>query len=161
MGKLARESTHRLHGLTLTFLMASDRHHHQEHVIVPALRDGLVVVCDRYVLTALVLDQIDGAELGFIETIYQHMITPDVAVLLSCDPVAGRGRAAARGLYSRFQEGGVDAGRVEAALYEQIGERLAARGYPITTMDTTIRSAFQITSDVLDLLRLHLTLPQS
>jgi thymidylate kinase len=40
MGTLARTSTHDLHGLPLTFLMAADRHYQQEHVICPALNSG-------------------------------------------------------------------------------------------------------------------------
>jgi Thymidylate kinase len=61
LGKLARSSTQELQGLPLTFLMAADRYHHDEHVISPALAASRVVVCDRYVPTALVLDQLDGA----------------------------------------------------------------------------------------------------
>ena len=49
MGRLARASTYDLRGLTLSFLMAADRHQHQDHVIAPALEAGQVVVCDRYV----------------------------------------------------------------------------------------------------------------
>lgn len=72
MGKLARASTYDLYGLPLSFLMAADRYRHQDHVITPALKAGQVVVCDRYVTTALVLDQLDGAEPEFIWSIYRY-----------------------------------------------------------------------------------------
>lgn len=61
LGLLARSLTHDLRGLPLTYLMAADRHHHYEQVIRPAVDAGRVVVCDRYVASALVLDQVDGA----------------------------------------------------------------------------------------------------
>ena len=76
MGKLARASTYDLRGLPLTFLMAADRYHHQDHVIAPALKAGQVVVCDRYVTTALVLDQIDGAD---PELHLEHLPVPALA----------------------------------------------------------------------------------
>lgn len=84
MGKLARASTHDLHGLPLSFLMAADRYYHQDHVIIPALEAGQVVVCDRYVMTALVLDQLDGADPGFIWGIYRYMRWPDLAATRRC-----------------------------------------------------------------------------
>src|SRR6202012_326419 len=86
LGILARSSTHHLHGLALTFLMAADRHHHYEHVIAPALAAGQVVVCDRYLPTALVLDQMDGADPEFIRGIYRYLAWPDLAIILTGDP---------------------------------------------------------------------------
>jgi dTMP kinase len=148
MGRLARTSTHRLRGLALSFLMAADRHHHQDHVIVPALAEGRVVVCDRYVPTALVLDQLDGADPGFVLQMYRHMVRPDLAVLLAGDPATCRARAAARGTYSRFHDGGAPAGRREAALYRRAGELLTAIGYPVAVVDTTGRSAQAVAAAV-------------
>lgn len=161
MGKLARASTHELQGLALTFLMAADRHHHQTEVIVPALADGTIVVCDRYVPTALVLDRLDGAEPDFIMTIYQHMVRPDVAVLLAGDPGICRERAAARGSYSRFHEGGTAAGVTEAAMYDQAAALLSTAGYPVTMVDTMGRSAAQVARDVLDLIGWLTPLPMA
>lgn len=152
MGRLARSSTHKLRGLALTFLMAADRHHHQAEVITPALDDGMVVVCDRYIPTALVLDQLDGADLGFIMAIYQHIFCPDLAVLLSGVPAICRTRAAARGTYSRFHEGGTAAGEREASLYTWVGELLAEAGYPVVTVDTTGRPADWVAAEVLELI---------
>ncbi|WP_433189220.1 dTMP kinase [Actinoallomurus sp. CA-150999] len=152
MGKLARSSTHELHGLALTFLMAADRHHHQAEVIIPALDDGLVVVCDRYVPTALVLDQLDGTDPGFIMAVYRHMYRPDLAVLLTGESATCRARAAARGTYSRFHEGGTAAGEREAALYAGAGQLLSEVGYPLATVDTTGRPAARVAAEVLALI---------
>ncbi len=95
LGRLARASTHDLRGLPLSLLMAADRYHHQDHVIGPALRAGQVVVCDRYVTTAMVLDQLDGADPEFIWGIYRYLRWPDVAVILTGDPAIFRARVAA------------------------------------------------------------------
>lgn len=72
-GLLARSITHDLRGFPLTYLMAADRHHHYKHVIRPTVNAGTVVVCDRYVATALVLDQIDGADPDFVRAAVNSM----------------------------------------------------------------------------------------
>ena len=157
MGKLARASTYDLHGLPLSFLMAADRYHHQDHVIIPALKAGHVVVCDRYVTTALVLDQLDGAEPEFIWSIYRYMRWPDLAVILSGNPAVCRRRAADRGLYSRFHDGGAIAAAAEAALYARTCDLLTCYGYPIEVIDIENRTAEQVADNVLQFIEDRLT----
>jgi dTMP kinase len=161
MGRLARASTHDLRGLPLTFLMATDRHHHQDHVIAPALEAGQVVICDRYVTTALVLDQLDGADPGFIWSIYRYLRWPDVAVILTGDPATCRARAARRGLYSRFHKGGAAAGETEAVLYASTGAFLADCGYPVEFLDIGDRTAEQVGDAVAVLIQDRLTAARS
>jgi dTMP kinase len=153
LGKLARFSTHDLHGLALTFLMAADRYHHYEHVIGPALAAGHIVLCDRYVTTALVLDQIDGAEPDFVWSIYRYLGWPDLAVVLTGDPAMCRARTQRRGLYSRFHEGGVTAAEAEASLYLSTAAMLAGYGYPIETVPIEDLSAEEVADNVAALIR--------
>lgn len=153
MGKLARASTHDLHGLPLSFLMAADRHHHQDHVIAPALSTGQVVLCDRYVTTALVLDQLDGADPEFIWGMYRYMRWPDLAVILTGDPLLCRMRAQARGVYSRFHQGGARTAQAEAALYTTTAGMLAGYGYPVQTVPIGDRTAEQVADTVTALIR--------
>jgi len=157
MGKLARASTHDLHGLPLSFLMAADRYYHQDQVITPALEAGRVVICDRYVMTALVLDQLDGADPDFIWGIYRYMRWPDLAVILTGDPALCRARAAARGVYSRFHQGGTPAGDAEAALYASTAGQLAGHGYPIQIVPIGDQTAAQVADAVAGLVRYRMT----
>ncbi|HVB44410.1 MAG TPA: hypothetical protein VNF47_17160 [Streptosporangiaceae bacterium] len=157
LGVLARASTYDLRGLPLSFLMAADRYHHQDHVITPALRAGRVVVCDRYVTTALVLDQLDGADPEFIWCIYRYMRWPDLAIILTGDPAVCRERAAARGIYSRFHEGGAGAGKSEAALCASVVGRLAGYGCPVEVLEIGDRSAEQVGGAVLGLIKDDMT----
>lgn len=157
MGVLARASTYDLRGLPLSLLMASDRYHHQDHVITPALRAGQVVVCDRYVTTALVLDQLDGADPEFIWCIYRYMRWPDLAIILTGDPAVCRERAAGRGIYSRFHEGGAGAAKSEAALYALVAGLLAGYGYPVEVLDIGDRTAEQVGGAVLGLVKDRMT----
>jgi dTMP kinase len=157
LGKLARSSTQELRGLPLTFLMAADRYHHDEHVISPALAASRVVVCDRYVPTALVLDQLDGADPEFIWGIYRYLRWPDLAVILSGDPGLCRARVRARGAYSRFHHGGARAGTAEAALYDRAARLLASRGYPIQAVPVGNSTADQVAGTVTALIRNQMT----
>jgi dTMP kinase len=157
LGKLARASTHDLQGLPLSFLMAADRYYHQDHVIAPALEAGQVVVCDRYVTTALVLDQLDGADPDFIWGIYRYLRWPDLALILTGDPAVCRARAAGRGLYSRFHEGGADAAATEAALCASSADLLTGYGYPIEILRIGDRTADQVGDAVLGLIEDRMT----
>lgn len=153
LGMLARSSTHELRGLALTFLMAADRYHHDEHVIGPALAAGQVVVCDRYVPSALVLDQLDSADPDFVWGIYRYLRWPDLAIVLTGDPAVCRARAQRRGLYSRFHEGGVPAAAHEASLYADVTAMLAGRGYPVHLVAVGDRTAAQVAAAVTALIR--------
>ncbi|MEU4445453.1 hypothetical protein AB0K14_26500 [Actinosynnema sp. NPDC050801] len=60
LGELARRGIDAYRGMALTCLCAADRHHRLDTEIQPALREGRVVLCDRYVASSLVLQGLDG-----------------------------------------------------------------------------------------------------
>ncbi|GAA3844065.1 dTMP kinase [Sphaerisporangium flaviroseum] len=128
IGALARSGTHQFHGLALTCLVAADRYHHIATVIEPHLQAGHVVVCDRYVLTAYVLDRIDGASEEYITGLYQHARPADLAIVLMDDPEQCMARAQQRGLYSRFHHEDLAAAQREHELFLQSAEHLRAGG---------------------------------
>jgi dTMP kinase len=133
--------------------MAADRYHHQDQVITPAIERGQMVVCDRYVTTALVLDVLDGADPEFVWTIYRYMRWPALAIILAGDPAECQARVTTRGSYSRFHHGGITARRQEAARYEQVARMLTDRGYPVEVIDTSDRSVQQVADIVLARIR--------
>jgi dTMP kinase len=108
-------------------------------------------------MTALVLDQLDGADPGFIWDIYRYMRWPDLAVILTGDPALCRTRAAARGVYSRFHQGGTPAGTTEAALYASTAGQLAGYGYPIQIVPIGDSTAKQVADTVDALIRDRMT----
>lgn len=135
LGELARHGTSQFFGAALTCLVAADRYHHDRTTISGALEQGLVVVCDRYVPSSLVLDLLDGVERDHVWSIYRCIRVPDVAFILVGDPVLCATRARSRGRYSRFHADNEDANRRELAMYKDALSFLRCAGYPVHEHD--------------------------
>src|SRR5690606_4391323 len=97
-----------------------------------------IVLCDRYVASSYVLQQMDGVPLPFIEGLNGHSDRPDLAVMLLTDAAGAAARAAARGAHERSPVGR-STSRIEARMYREAASYLAGRGVPVLTIDTTRR----------------------
>lgn len=89
-------------------LFAADRAEHVEKVILPALHEGRVVVCDRYIASTMAYQAYAG---GLPTNTVQDFsnwasgnLYPDVTFLLDIEPVHGLQRAAMRGKTNRIDE---------------------------------------------------------
>lgn len=131
-----RAGTDRYRGLTFACLVAADRYHHLETEVRPALERGLVVVCDRYLASSLVLQRMDRVEEQTIWDMARHVEPPDLAVVLSARPDVLASRIAARGIHSRWER---DPGNcaVEVNLYAAAADALRARGVYVVAVDST------------------------
>lgn len=67
-------------------LFAADRVEHLEREVIPALKDGKVVVSDRYVFSSLAYQGAAGLDLGWIEELNEHAIMPDLALFIDVEP---------------------------------------------------------------------------
>jgi dTMP kinase len=141
LGDLARFGTHEYHGRALSCLIAADRYHHDDVVIGPALERGEIVICDRYLPSSFVLDQMDGVPFDFVWNMYQGLRWPDTAVFLRAEPEVCHRRAAERGgNHSRFH-GDLAVKRREGDLFDHVAGDLSARGYPVVNVDIGQRTA--------------------
>lgn len=77
IGVLAREITESVMGAALACLYAADRYHHLAAEILPALASGTTVICDRYILSGLVMQQFDGVAPGFLQQINSRAGRPE------------------------------------------------------------------------------------
>jgi dTMP kinase len=139
LGALARASEATVKGQALACLVAADRHHQLATEIVPALRSGAVVVCDRYLESSLVLQRIDGVEVEFILAANSGIQRPDLRVRLIASESVLQDRLAARlaGPERRFERmaGG---SRRELELYAEADALLTERfELPSVLLDTT------------------------
>ena len=66
LGYFLRDFAERSEGVSLACLTAADRYEHIKNEIFPELIKGKIVITDRYVLSSLILQQMDGVSNTFI-----------------------------------------------------------------------------------------------
>jgi dTMP kinase len=90
-------------------LYAADRAQHVDDVLLPALRQGAVVITDRYVDSSLAYQaggrRLPLDEVSRLSEVATCGLTPDLTILLDIDPVVGLGRA---GGTDRMEREGLD-----------------------------------------------------
>ena len=89
---------------TLTLLFAADRIDHVESEICPHLRDGYVVISDRYELSSIIYQSIgieDDAErkkfVSWIRECNRFAVQPDITIIIDVDPDVAEHRRKMRG----------------------------------------------------------------
>lgn len=71
--------------LTYSLLWATDFADRLEKVIIPALRNGFVVLSDRYVFTALARNAVRGADPQWVRDLFGFSLLPDLVLYLQID----------------------------------------------------------------------------
>jgi dTMP kinase len=156
LGELARHGTDIYRGMALACLCASDRHHQLDTEILPALRAGQVVVCDRYLASSLVLQGLDGLPAEVVWQLNRGIYQPDLSIVLTGDPEVINARLRARGGHSRFERAADNSIR-ETGLYVRAVAELQAQGWPVTTVEATIDSPEIIATRIVSLVHPILT----
>jgi len=87
--------------VTLALLFAADRLDHLDSVVMPALRDGSVVVSDRYLLSSLAYQSATAPEgaavVPWIHEVNARAQRPDLTVVLDVPAEVAEARREARG----------------------------------------------------------------
>ena len=78
-------------------LMVEDRKEHLEKVIIPALKEGKIVISDRYFLSTFAFGSADGLDLEWLIEINNQFLYPDIIFLLKVSPSVCIGRIKNRG----------------------------------------------------------------
>jgi dTMP kinase len=115
--RLVLESRVGLHPETETLLMFAARREHLDKVIVPALKAGRWVLCDRFTDATYAYQSagsgVAWAKVGMLERWAQHGMQPDLTILLDVSPRVGRQRASRHKRPDRFE-------REKAAYYRRV-----------------------------------------
>jgi dTMP kinase len=69
----------------LQLLFAADRAHHLKREILPALKNGYIVISDRYIFSSIAFGGLD-LDMRWLEKINEKFLMPDVAFLLKVSP---------------------------------------------------------------------------
>lgn len=67
-------------------LMVEDRKEHLEKVIIPALKEGKIIISDRYFLSTFAFGSADGLDLEWLIEINNQFLYPDTVFLLRVSP---------------------------------------------------------------------------
>lgn len=85
---------------TMALLFAADRMDHLEAEILPNLRDGVTVICDRYYHSSLAYQSTTGdrtdASLSWLREINRQARRPDLTLVLNLPPEVAKARRQSR-----------------------------------------------------------------
>jgi len=73
-------------------LFAADRIEHMKNELAPALSEGKIVICDRYIYSSLAYQGGAGLSLDWIKTINARALEPDFALYIDVPPERVLGR---------------------------------------------------------------------
>lgn len=121
--------------ITMSLLFAADRQDLQEAELEPSLRDGMNVICDRYVQSSVVYQSVSAGREGAIPWILEinrHMRQPDVVFYLRVDPADAKRRRDARSERPEIYDD-LELQMQLAEAYDHIGETFP--DVPFVTVD--------------------------
>ncbi|MBI4085137.1 MAG: dTMP kinase [Candidatus Liptonbacteria bacterium] len=84
-------------------LFAEDRKEHLQNEIVPALKEGKIVISDRYFFSTFAFGSL-GADLEWLISINDEFLLPDIAFVLVVKPGTSIERIASRGIKTTLFE---------------------------------------------------------
>lgn len=104
LGEYVRKFAEAHEGIGLACLVVADRYEHIKNEIIPELKRGKIVITDRYILSSLILQEMDGVETEFILKINSNIIKPDLQVAVYADEDVLRDRLGVRKELTRFEK---------------------------------------------------------
>lgn len=142
-------------------LFAAARNDHVEEIIRPALREGKIVLCDRFMDSSRVYQGITGnLEPDFIETLQRvaiNGVVPDCTLILDIPARVGLERAqkrgaAAAGIPDRFEKEELETHEKRREAFLDIAAREPERCHVVNAMQNEEAIADEIIAIVLQLL---------
>lgn len=135
--------------LTLQTLYAADRAHHLVNEIEPAIKEGNIVICDRYVLSSLIFGSLN-VSLETLKRLNEHFRKPNTTILIDTQP---------RICLERMKKA-----RHHVELFEQAEKLEAVRRnmmslknhFPNTTLVDGNRPAEEIMNEAADIVMRHI-----
>lgn len=104
-GSFVRQFAESHSGISLACLVAADRYEHIENEILPELKKGKIVITDRYILSSLILQQMDGVDSTFILDLNSKIMKPNLQVAVFADEAVLQKRLSERKILTRFEKG--------------------------------------------------------
>jgi len=103
----SRKSVHALSPEEFSLFHTADFRHRIEHVVLPALWDGKLVIADRFLFTGLARDVARGLDLDWVLKLYRPLLWPDLVFYFSVT-AATSGKRVSAARTPNFYEAGQD-----------------------------------------------------
>lgn len=149
LGAFTRSYADQITGRALACLVAADRYDQLAREICPQLDRGTTVVCDRYLASTLVVQQLDGVPEDYLLALNADVRLPDLSVILTADPAIITARLTDRGAHHRFERDPVIPRR-EVALYERAANTLRGMGVNVLVVDTSTVTPPEIAARIVE-----------
>lgn len=118
-------------GRTEALLYAAARRQHLVEKVIPALEEGKIVLCDRFIDSSLAYQGVArGLGIDEVYTVNEFAIDshmPDATIFLKVDAEIGMARIASRGEKDRLDEEGEKFHRLVAQGYDEVLKRYQSR----------------------------------
>lgn len=98
---------------TFSLIHCTDFAHRYERYIVPLLRQGYIVLADRYIFTALARDAVRGCDRDWIRNLYSFAVVPDITFYFNVPLQTAVERILAGRPALKYHEAGMDLGLSE------------------------------------------------
>lgn len=95
---------------TLSLFYATDFADQMEHLILPSLRAGFIVLADRYIYTLMARDLVRGMDEAWLRNLYGITLVPDAVFYLEVSPEHLVQRVFAKNQALDYWESGMDLG---------------------------------------------------
>lgn len=95
---------------TFSLIHCTDFAHRYERQVMPLLRQGYLVLADRYIFTALARDAVRGCDRDWVRTMYSFAMQPDLTFYFSLPLDVAVNRILAGRPAIKYHEAGMDLG---------------------------------------------------
>jgi dTMP kinase len=103
LGRFTREIAKTHKDESLACLVAADRYNHIKQVIAPQLQNAKIVLTDRYILSTLIFQGMDGLDADFLMSVNDKIIAPDLQIAVFADSDVLQCRLGERKSRTRFE----------------------------------------------------------
>ncbi|WP_303871898.1 dTMP kinase [Acetobacterium wieringae] len=134
IGKFIRESEENYSSYILANLVAADRHNHIKTEILPYIKKGGIILCDRYIASSLILQVLDGLSMNEVMKINTGILKPDLSVIVYADEKTINERLSDRPTLTRFERDFSSKREIELSF--KAGNYLEELGYKIEYINT-------------------------
>jgi len=104
IGKFIREvlaGNHEVDAKTLALLFTADRYEHLKTLVEPALKEGKIVVSERYYYSTIAYQEAQGVERRWLIEMNKFARKPDITIVLDVDPKLGAGRTTTQEIFEK------------------------------------------------------------